>query len=67
MKGITLRIPDQKYDRFLELVEELGIEITESTEIPEEHKKIVRERIQTENSDELIPWEKARKQFTFDK
>lgn len=67
MKEITLRIPDQKYDFFLNLVNELGLEITEEIEITEEQKQIVRERIQSENPDEMVPWEQARKQFVFDK
>lgn len=67
MKEITLQVPDQKYDLFLNLVKDLGIEISEKTEIPEEHIKIVRERIQSENTDEMVSWEQARKQFVFDK
>lgn len=67
MKEITLRVPDQKYDLFMNLVNELGIEISEKTEIPEEHKQIVGERIQSENPDEMVAWKQARKRFIFDK
>lgn len=65
MKEVTLKISEKKYDFFMELVSQLGIEVAESIDIPEEHKTIVRERINTSNAEEIIPWRKARKQFTF--
>ena len=65
MKQVTLRIPDQKYDEFIELVEEMGIEIEDSN-ITTEQKEIVRERIRTARADEMIPWDEARKQFVFE-
>jgi len=65
MKELTLKIPENKLSFFLELVKQLGIEVSDSSEIPEEHKAIVRERINTANPKDMIPWEEARKQFTF--
>lgn len=65
MKEVTLRISDKKYDFFMELISQLGIEVAESIDIPEEHKDIVRERISTSRPEEMIPWKEARKQFTF--
>jgi molybdopterin-biosynthesis enzyme MoeA-like protein len=65
MKEVTLKIPDQKFDFFVSLMKELGFEISEKMEIPDEHKHIVRERIKSENPDEMISWENARKQFEF--
>lgn len=66
MKEIILKIPDQKVDFVLELIEQLGLEISsEEMEIPEEHKAIVRERIKTAKPEDMVPWEEARKQFTF--
>lgn len=65
MKKITLEIPDKKLGFFMELVKELGLKVSEEMEIPEEHKAIVRERIQTGKPEDLIPWKEARKQFTF--
>ena len=66
MKEIILKVPDQKVDFVLQLIEQLGLETsTELPEIPEEHKAIVRERIQTANPENMIPREEARKQFTF--
>ena len=65
MKEVTLKIPDKKLGFFMELVRQLGLEVTEEVEIPEEHKEIVRERIKTAKPEEMVPWEEARKQFTF--
>lgn len=65
MKEITLKVPDHKIDFVLELFEQLGIEISDDIEIPEEHKEIVRERIRTSDPEKLIPWDEARKQFKF--
>lgn len=66
MKEIILKIPDQKVDFVLELIEQLGLEVSsEEMEIPEEHKAIVRERIKTAKPEDMVPWEEARKQFTF--
>lgn len=65
MKEVTLKIPDSKYGFFMKLVKELGFEISENIEIPEEHKQIVRNRIKTEKTGELISWEEAREKFIF--
>ena len=64
MKEVTLKIPDKKLGFFMELIKQLGFEVSEEVEIPEEHKAIVRERIKTANAEEMIPWKEARKQFT---
>lgn len=48
MKEIILKVPDQKVDLVLDLIEQLGLEASsEMLEIPEEHKSIVRERIKS--------------------
>lgn len=66
MKEIILKIPDQKVDSVLKLIEQLGLEVSsENMEIPEEHKAIVRDRIKTAIPEDMVPWEEARKQFTF--
>ena len=49
----------------MELVKQLGFEVAGEIEIPEEHKKIVRERIKKTIPEDLVPWEEARKQFKF--
>ena len=65
MKEVTLKIPDKKLDFFMELIKQLGFEITDEVEIPEEHKATVRERISTAKAEDMVPWKEARKQFTF--
>ncbi|MCF8303257.1 MAG: hypothetical protein K9I94_08285 [Bacteroidales bacterium] len=67
MKTIILEIPEEKYEFFIELFEQLGVEVTDEMEIPEEHKEIVRERIKNSNPDDLIPWKEARKQLRFNR
>ena len=65
MKEVTLKISDDQYDSFMQLVKQLGIEVAEDFEIPEEHIAIVRERIKTSNPSEMISWTDARKQFVY--
>lgn len=67
MKKVTLNVPDQKFEFFMNLMNELGFEISEKIEIPEEHKRIVRERIQSENPDEMVSWENAREKLEYKK
>jgi hypothetical protein len=67
MKEVTLKIPDKKFGFFMELFKQLGIEVADEMEIPEEHKAIVRERIKNAKPEDMIPWEEARKQFKFKK
>ena len=49
----------------MELIKHLGFEIAEEVEVPEEHKSIVRERIETAKTEDLMPWEEARNHLTF--
>jgi len=66
MKEITLKVPDSKLAFFMELVKQLGLKVRqEEIVIPEEHKAIVRKRIQNSKPEDLIPWEEARKQLQF--
>lgn len=65
MKEVLLKIPEHKYNFFMELINQLGIEATEELKIPEEHKAIVRERIETAKPEDMIPWKEARKQLNF--
>ena len=47
MKQITLNIQDSKFNFFLELIKNFDfIHVSDDIVIPEEHKKIVRERIE---------------------
>jgi hypothetical protein len=65
MKEVTLKIPDKKLSFFFELMKQLGFEISSETEVPEEHKSIVRERIKTAQQEDMIPWKEARKKLSF--
>lgn len=69
MKEIILKVPDQKVDFVLQLIEQLGLEAsTELQKIPEEHKAIVRERIKltNENPERLLDWDEVKDSFNFD-
>jgi len=68
MKEITLKVPDHKIDFIIELIEQLGLEVTEDIEIPEEHKEIVRERIRKSNAspDRLLNWDEVKDNFKLD-
>lgn len=68
MKVVTLKIPDNKIGFFMELIEQLGYEVAEEVEIPEEHKAIVRERIKKsiQNPERLLDWEQVQDNFKFD-
>lgn len=65
MKEVTLRIPDKKLGFFMELMRQMGFEVTEEIEVPEEHISIVRERVKTAKAEDMVSWKEARKQLTF--
>ncbi|WP_041628117.1 hypothetical protein [Owenweeksia hongkongensis] len=68
MKEVTLKIPDKKLGFFMELVKQLGFEVSHEVEIPEEYKAIVRERIQksVNEPDRLVDWDKVQDDFKLD-
>lgn len=68
MKTITLKIPAHKIHFFEELFEQLGLELEENTEVSEEHKTVVRERIRQsdENPERLLLWDQAKETFRLD-
>lgn len=68
MKEVTLKIPDKKFKFFMELIRQLGLEITEEVEVPEEHKTIVRERIEKskQNPDRLLDWDQVQNNLKLD-
>ncbi len=68
MKQVTLNIPDNKYQFFMELVRNLGFDKPEDICIPEEHKAIVRERTlkSKANPDRLLDWNQVQDNFRFD-
>lgn len=75
MKEVTLRIPDNKFKFFMELIKQLGFEIQtekdareEDYEIPEEHKAIVRERMKRyqEDPSSAKNWDDIKDSFNLD-
>lgn len=68
MKQVTLNIPDNKFQFFMELVKNLGFIKTSVSDIPEEHKKIVRKRIaeSTKNPERLLDWDEVKNDFNLD-
>lgn len=67
MKELTVKVPENKVEFFMNLMKELGIEEADVNEISEEHKNIVRERIKTEDPEEMVTWDSARSQFEYRK
>ena len=67
MKEITLKIPEKKLEFFMELVDQLGFEISHPDVISEEDKAIVLERIKKSDKDpkRLLDWEKVRDDIKF--
>lgn len=65
MKQVTLNIPEKKFDFFMELIESLGFVETNGLEIPEEHKRIVRNRIEISdnNPERLLDWNDIKNDF----
>lgn len=67
MREVTLKIPEEKFEFYMELFGQLGLEAEFDFEIPEEHKEIVRERIRIadENPDQLLDWDEVKDDFDF--
>ena len=58
MKEITLKIPEKNFPFFMELVKKLGFVTIEDTtiEVPEHHKKIIKERLKKLKKEDLLEW-----------
>lgn len=69
MKQITLNIQDNKFLFFMELVESMDfVDVEDDFYIPEEHKKIVLERMKKskENPERLLDWDTVKDNFILD-
>ena len=53
MKQITLSIPEEKFEFFVELLQSLDFVSIDNFEIPEAHQKLVLERIKTSTPESL--------------
>ncbi len=65
MRQVIVKIPDKKFDFFMELLKQLGIAVQYEEDIPESHKEIVRERIKSDNQnpENVQDWEKVQDTF----
>jgi hypothetical protein len=64
MNEITLQIPNSKLNFFLELVKNLGLNVkSKQLDIPEEHQKIVVDRIKNTKDEDLLAWEEVQNDF----
>lgn len=68
MKHISVSVPDDKYKFFLELIQSLNFVTLEEVDIPEEHKALVRKRIEisNKNPDQLLDWDQVQDNFKLD-
>jgi hypothetical protein len=66
MKQVTLNIPDNKYQDFMELITRFGIKESHEPAIPEAHKTLVRDRIKNTKPEEYLSWEDVREQLKLD-
>lgn len=65
MGEVTVKIPEGRFEFFMELVEQLGIETNLECKIPEAHKAIVTARIKNSKPEDLITGEEARNTLKF--
>jgi hypothetical protein len=66
MKEITLKIPDNKFKFFMDLIEQLGIEAKDvDGEIPLEDQELVRNRIKTAKQEDYISWNEAKEHLKY--
>lgn len=65
MKQITLKIPEKKFNFFLELFKQLGLEITEQIEVPEWQQAEVLKRMELSkaNPERLLDWEQVKEEL----
>lgn len=63
MKEITLKVPDNKLRFFMELINQLGLEIKDDDLIPKKHQEIVLDRIQNTKEEDLLNWDDIKDDF----
>lgn len=61
MREVTLQIPDNKYQFFMELVHNLGFDKAEDHDIPEWHKEVIDLRMSDykKNPDQVMDFDQA--------
>ncbi len=67
MKEITLKIPETKFQFFLELFGQLGLEVVDVEDIPQWQKDEVLKRMQRskDNPERLLEWDIVKNQLKF--
>lgn len=64
MKQITLSIPEEKYDFFLELLNNMDfVSIEDFPAIPKEHQILVKQRKLTSTPESMKDWDEVKHQF----
>lgn len=65
MKQITLNIPEKKFNFFLELFQQLGLEVTEQIEVPQWQQVEVLKRMELSkaNPERLLDWEQVKEEL----
>ena len=69
MKHVTLAIPENQFAFYLKLFKKLeAVTVTEVTSdedfsIPEEHQKIILDRIKNTPKDQYLKWEQVKNKF----
>lgn len=68
MREVTIKLPEERYSFFMELIANLGLEVESDIDIPEWQKNIVRERMAEykANPDIAIPWDDVKDSFDLD-
>ena len=69
MKEVVTKIPDPKFKFFMELMDQLGLEVFQRYDISEEQMNIVMERISLSDSDpdRIQNWDEVKNKFGSDK
>lgn len=67
MKEVTIKVPEEQYLFFKELIAQLGLEISgeEDLQVPEAHKEIIRGRLKNLNPDSLKDWDEVKEKLNF--
>lgn len=68
MKTYSITIPDNKEKVFIEWMKNLAFvkqieQQSNSIDIPEEHKEIIRQRIKTTRKKDMLDWEQEKDNF----
>ena len=68
MKEVIIKIPDPKFDFFMELMDQLGLEVSQKYEIPQDQINLVMDRIAKEdaNPDLVKNWDDIKERFIKD-